>query len=147
LGNDIGCEHRHRYDVDRQTVHQFRSGYVNTSCARFRLAHQHLIVPDVQHTVSFYEQVFGATKIEEVAVNGMPLVMLHLESGEVWVSGPIIPGLQTHVALAADDFEAAVEELRMRWVEFISEPLHIGRQHVVFIKDHNGQHVGIASER
>jgi hypothetical protein len=35
----------------------------------------------------------------------------------------------------------------MRWVEFISEPLHIGRQQVVFIKDDNGQHVGIIAER
>ena len=33
----------------------------------------------------------------------------------------------------------------MRWVEFMSEPLHIGRQRVVFIKDHNGQQVGITT--
>ena len=147
LGNDIGCEHRHRYDVDHKAVHQFKSGYINTSCATFRLAHQHLIVPDVQQTVGFYEQIFGAAKVEEAQINGMPLVVLHLDNGEVWVSGEIIPGLQTHVAFAVDDFDAAVEELKMRWVEFISEPLHIGRRHVVFIKDHNGQHVGITTDR
>jgi 3-mercaptopropionate dioxygenase len=147
LGNDIGCEHRHRYDVEHKAVHQFRSGYINTSCVTFRLAHQHLIVPDVQQTVGFYEQIFGAAKVEEARVNGVPLVVLHLDSGEVWVSGEIIPGLQTHVGFVVDDFDGAVEELKMRWVEFISEPLHIGRRHVIFIKDHNGQHVGITTDR
>jgi hypothetical protein len=63
------------------------------------------------------------------------------------VSGEIIPGLQTHVGLATEDFDAAVDELKMRWVEFVSEPLFIGRQRVVFVKDHNGQQIGITSER
>jgi predicted metal-dependent enzyme (double-stranded beta helix superfamily)/predicted enzyme related to lactoylglutathione lyase len=147
LGNDIGCEHRHRYDVEHKAVHQFKSGYINTSCTNFRLAHQHMVVPDVQQTVAFYEQIFGAAKVEEVQVNGMPLVYLHLDGGEVWVSGEIIPELQTHVTFAAEDFDAAVEELKMRWVEFLSEPLHIGTQRMVFIKDHNGQQVGIISDR
>jgi 3-mercaptopropionate dioxygenase len=147
LGNDIGCEHRHRYDVERKAVHRFKSGYVNTSCTPYRLAHQHLVVPDVGQTVAFYEQVFGAAKVEEVQVNGVPLVTLRLDGGEVWVSGEIVPGLQTHVGFAAEDFDAALEELRMRWVEFISEPLHVGKQRVVFIKDGNGQQVGITTER
>ena len=46
LGNDIGCEHRHRYDVEHKAVHRFKSGYVNTSCTAFRLAHQHLVVDE-----------------------------------------------------------------------------------------------------
>jgi 3-mercaptopropionate dioxygenase len=147
LGNDIGCEHRHRYDVEHKMVHRFKSGYVNTSCIPFRLAHQHLVVADVQQTVAFYEQVFGAAKTEEVQVNGVPLVHLHLDGGEVWVSGEIIPGLRTHVGFATEDFDAAVDELKMRWVEFVSEPLHIGRQRVVFVKDHHGQQVGITTDR
>jgi 3-mercaptopropionate dioxygenase len=147
LGNDIGCEHRHRYDVEHKAVHRFKSGYINTSCTAFRLAHQHLVVSDVQQTVAFYEQVFGAAKVEEIQVNGVPLVYLRLDGGEVWVSGEIVPGLQTHVGFAAEDFDGAVDELKMRWVEFISEPLRIGKQRVVFIKDHNGQQVGITTER
>lgn len=147
LGNDIGCEHRHRYDVEHKAVHRFKSGYVNTSCTPFRLAHQHLVVPDVQQTAAFYEQVFGAAKVEEMQVNGVPLVTLRLDSGDVWVSGEIVPGLQTHVGFAVEDFDAALEELRMRWVEFISEPLHVGKQRVVFIKDGNGQQVGITTDR
>jgi 3-mercaptopropionate dioxygenase len=147
LGNDIGCEHRHRYDVEHKAVHRFKSGYINTSCTAFRLAHQHLVVSDVQQTVAFYEQVFGAAKVEEIQVNGVPLVYLRLDGGEVWVSGEIVPGLQTHVGFAAEDFDGAVDELKMRWVEFISEPLRIGRQRVVFIKDHNGQQVCITTER
>jgi 3-mercaptopropionate dioxygenase len=147
LGNDIGCEHRHRYDVERKAVHRFKSGYVNTSCTPFRLAHQHLVVPDVQQTAAFYEQVFGAAKVEEVQVNGVPLVTLRLDGGEVWVSGEIVPGLRTHAGFAAADFDAALDELKMRWVEFISEPLHVGKRRVVFIKDGNGQQVGITAER
>jgi 3-mercaptopropionate dioxygenase len=147
LGNDIGCEHRHRYEVERKAVHRFKSGYINTSCTTYRHAHQHLVVQDVQKTVSFYEQVFGAAKVEETQVKGVPLVRLRLEESEIWVSGEIVPGLQTHVGLVAEDFEAALEELWMRGVEFISEPLSLGMQRVVFIKDCNGQQVGVVAER
>jgi hypothetical protein len=76
----------------------------------------------------------------------MPVVHLHLDGGEVWVSGEIIPGLQTHVAFATEDFDAALEELRMRLVEFVSAPLHIGKRRVVFIKDHNGQQVAVTTQ-
>jgi predicted metal-dependent enzyme (double-stranded beta helix superfamily)/predicted enzyme related to lactoylglutathione lyase len=147
LGNDIGCEHRHRYDVEHKAVHGFKSGYINTSCTTFRVAHQHLVVPDVWKTVAFYEQVFGAAKVEEIHVNGVPLVFLHLDGSEVWVSGEIIPGLQTHIGLAVEDFDAALDELRMRGVEFISKPLRIGRQQLVIVKDSNGQPVGITTDR
>jgi predicted metal-dependent enzyme (double-stranded beta helix superfamily)/predicted enzyme related to lactoylglutathione lyase len=147
LGNDIGCEHRHRYDVEHKAVHRFKSGYINTSCTAFRLAHQHLVVPDVQKTVAFYEQVFGAAKVGEVQVNGVPLVSLHLDGSEVWVSGEIVPGLQTHVGLTAEDFDAALDELKMRGVEFIGGPLCLGRQRLVIVKDSDGQQVGITTDR
>ncbi len=147
LGNDIGCEHRHRYDVEHRAVHRFKSGYVNTSCTAYHLAHQHLVVPDVEQTVAFYEQVFGAAKVDAAQVNGVPLVTLRLEDSEVWVSGEIVPGLQTHVGLVAEDFDAALEELWTRGVEFIGKPLTIGTQRLVFIKDCNGQQVGIATGR
>jgi predicted metal-dependent enzyme (double-stranded beta helix superfamily)/catechol 2,3-dioxygenase-like lactoylglutathione lyase family enzyme len=147
LGNDIGCEHRHRYDVEHKAVHRFKSGYVNTSCTAYHLAHQHLVVPDVRKTVAFYEQVFGAAKIEEIQINGVPLVYMHLDGGEVWVSGEIVPGLQTHVGFAAEDFDAALDELMMRGVEFIGAPLRLGRRRLVFVKDHDGQQVGITTDR
>ena len=146
LGNDIGCEHRHRYDVEHQAVHGFKSGYVNTSCTAFRLAHQHLVVPDVGKTVAFYEQVFGAAKAEEIQVNGVPLVSLQLDGTEVWVSGEIVPGLQTHIGLAAEDFDAALDELTMRGVEFIGGPLRLGRRRLVIVKDSDGQQVGITTD-
>jgi predicted metal-dependent enzyme (double-stranded beta helix superfamily)/predicted enzyme related to lactoylglutathione lyase len=146
LGNDIGCEHRHRYDVEHQAVHRFKSGYINTSCTTYRQAHQHLVVADVPKTVAFYEQTFGAAKIDERRVNDVPLVHLRLDDGELWVSGEIVPGLQTHMGLLAEDFDAALEELWMRGVEFVGKPLTIGRQRLVFIKDCNGQQVGVASK-
>jgi predicted metal-dependent enzyme (double-stranded beta helix superfamily)/predicted enzyme related to lactoylglutathione lyase len=147
LGNDIGCEHRHRYDVERKAVHGFKSGYINTSCTAFRLAHQHLVVPDVGKTVAFYEQVFGAAKIEEIQVNEVPLVCLHLDGSEIWISGEIVPGLQTHIGLAAEDFDAALDELKMRWVEFVGTPLHLGKRRLVIVKDSDGQQVGIITDR
>ena len=147
LGNDIGCEHRHRYDVEHKAVQGFKSGYINTSCTTFRLAHQHLVVPDVGKTVAFYEQVFGAAKVEEIQVNGVPLVSLHLDGSEVWISGEIVPGLQTHIGLVAEDFDAALDELKMRGVEFIGEPLRLGWQRLVIVKDGDGQQVGITTDR
>jgi 3-mercaptopropionate dioxygenase len=147
LGNDIGCEHRHRYDVEHKSVHGFKSGYINTSCTTYRHAHQHLVVHDVGKTVAFYEQIFGAAKIEETEINGVPFVCLRLEDTEVWVSGAIVPGLQSHAGLVAEDFDAALEELQTRGVEFLGEPVCIGTQHLVFIRDGNGQQVGITSGR
>ena len=77
----------------------------------------------MQKTVAFYEQVFGAAKVDELQVNGMPLVSLRLDDSDIWVSGEIVPGLQTHVGLIAEDFDAALEELWMRGVEFVGKPL------------------------
>ena len=145
LGNDIGCVHRHRYDVEHKTVHRFKSGYVNTACAAYRLSHQHLVVADVPHTVAFYERVFGATKVEETQVNDVPLVRLELHGTAVWVSGEIIPGLHTHYGLVVDDFEEALAELKMRQVRFISEPLSVGTQRCVIVVDSNGQQVSITT--
>jgi predicted enzyme related to lactoylglutathione lyase len=147
LGNDIGCEHRHRYDVERKAVHRFKSGYINTSCTTYRHVHQHLVVQDVPKTVAFYEQVFGAAKTDETLVNGVSLVQLRLDDSEVWVSGEIVPGLQTHVGLVTEDFDAALEELWMRGVQFMGQPLTIGTQRLVFIRDCNGQQIGITTER
>lgn len=145
LGNDIGCVHRHRYDVDHKTVHRFKSGYVNTACTTYRLAYQHLVVPDVRTTADFYERIFGAVKIEETRVNNTPLIRLELHGSEIWVSGAMLPGLQTHGGLIADDFDAALDELRLRQVTFISEPLQIGTRRLVVVADHNGQHIGIVT--
>jgi predicted metal-dependent enzyme (double-stranded beta helix superfamily)/predicted enzyme related to lactoylglutathione lyase len=147
LGNDIGCEQRHRYDVEQKTVHRFKSGYVNTSCVTYRLAHQHLVAEDVPQTAAFYEQIFGAAKVGDTLVNGVPLVFLHTEGGEVWISGELVPGLQSHPGFATDDFEAALEELQMRQVEFLGEPLDVGGQRLVLVKDANGQQVGIVAGR
>jgi predicted metal-dependent enzyme (double-stranded beta helix superfamily) len=145
LGNDIGCVHRYRYDVEHKTVHRFKSGYINTACPAYRLAYQHLVVADVPSTVAFYERIFGATRVEETQVNDMPLVRLGLHGTEILVSGAIVPGLQTHAGLVVDDFEDAVAELSMRQVRFLSEPLAVGAQRLVIVIDNNGQQVGITT--
>jgi predicted metal-dependent enzyme (double-stranded beta helix superfamily) len=145
LGNDIGCVHRHRYDVEHKAVHRFKSGYVNTACTAYRLAYQHLVVANVSATVDFYERVFGAVRVEKSLVGGVPLVRLDLHGSEIWVSGAIIPGLQTHYGLVADDFDDAMAELETRGVRFVSEVLHVGSRHVIVATDHAGQQLAIAS--
>jgi predicted metal-dependent enzyme (double-stranded beta helix superfamily) len=145
LGNDIGCVHRHRYDVEHKTVHRFKSGYVNTACTAYRLGYQHLVVPNVTDTVAFYERMFGATPVAETRVNDVPLVRLDLHGTELWVSGALIPGLQTYCGLVADDFEEALAELTMRGVRFVSETLHVGARHLVIVTDNDGRHIGIVS--
>jgi predicted metal-dependent enzyme (double-stranded beta helix superfamily) len=146
LGNDIGCVHRHRYDVDHKTIHRFKSGYVNTACTAYRLTYQHLVVPDVLHTVSFYERIFGATRIEETQVNNVPLIRLDMHGTELWVSGEIIPGLRTHYGLVADDFEEALAELKTHGVTFLSEPLHVSTQRLAIVTDSDGQQLSIAAQ-
>ena len=32
LGNDIGCQWRHSFDMEKSAVYDFRSGYVNADC-------------------------------------------------------------------------------------------------------------------
>jgi predicted metal-dependent enzyme (double-stranded beta helix superfamily) len=145
LGNDIGCVHRHRYDVEHKTMHRFKSGYVNTACTAYHLAHQHLVVADVPQTVAFYERTFGATRLEETQVNDVPLVRLDLHGTPILISGEIVPGLQTHCGLVAADFAAALSELKQRGVRFLSEPLRVGKQQMVIISDVNGQQVSITT--
>lgn len=145
LGNDIGCVHRHRYDVEHKTVHRFKSGYVNTACTAYRLTYQHLVVPDVPATVAFYERIFGAIRIEATRVNGVPLVRLDLHGSELWVSGVIVPGVHTHYGLAVDDFDEALAELKTRGVQFVSEVLHLGGRHLVIAVDDSGQQLAIAT--
>ena len=145
LGNDIGCVHRHRFDVAHKTVHQFKSGYVNTACTTFRLSHQHLVVEDVPQTVEFYERIFGATRVEETHVNDVPLVRLDLHGTALLISGKIVPGLQTHYGIAAEDFDGALVELKTRGVRFVTEPLQVGRQRLVIVTDNSGQQVSIAA--
>jgi predicted enzyme related to lactoylglutathione lyase len=145
LGNDIGCVHRHRYDVEGKAVHGFTSGYVNTACTTYRLAWQHLVVADVSQTVAFYELIFGAQVMENTQVNGVPLVRLDLHGGEILISGAIVPGLHSHYGLIADDFDAAIEELKKRQVAFLSAPLSLGARRIVFITDGDGHQIGVAS--
>jgi hypothetical protein len=145
LGNDIGCVHRHRYDVEHKTIHRFKSGYVNTACTAYRLTYQHLVVPDVPHTVSFYERIFGATRVEETQVNGVPLVRLDLHGTELWVSGEILPGLRTHYGLVADDFDEALAELASRDVTFLSAPLQVSSRRLAIVIDSDGQQLSVAA--
>jgi predicted enzyme related to lactoylglutathione lyase len=103
------------------------------------------VVADVPGTVAFYERVFGAVRVAETQINDVPLVRLDLHGTDLMVSGEIIPGLQTHYGVVADNFEDALAELKARGVRFISEPLSIGTRRLAIVTDSNGQQVGIAT--
>jgi catechol 2,3-dioxygenase-like lactoylglutathione lyase family enzyme len=103
------------------------------------------VVADVHQTVAFYELIFGAQTVEKTEVNGVPLVRLDLNGSELLISGAIVPGLRSHYGLIADDFDAAVEELKKRQVGFLSTPLSLGTRRVAFITDGDGHQIGVAS--
>jgi hypothetical protein len=70
----------------------------------------------------------------------------HLHGTEIWISGEIIPGLQTHYGLLADDFEEALAELKRRGVTFLSStPLQMSHRCVAIVTDNDGQQLSIAA--
>ena len=103
--------------------------------AHYRFHHRHLIVADVPKTVAFYEDAFGAKKVQEMEFRGRPIVRLELDGLPLTISQQIHAGVGDHIGLAVDDFEAAVTELRAKGVEFIVEPTDMGVAKFAFIKD------------
>ena len=100
--------------------------------------HRHLIVEDVPKTVSFYEGVLGATKVEELEFKGIPIVRLEMDGLPLTISEQIHAGVGDHIGLAVDDFEAAIADLQAQKVEFIVEPTDVAFAKFAFIKDAAG---------
>ena len=106
---------------------------------QYSFNHRHLVVDDVSQTVAFYEQTLGAKKIQELEYQGKPIIRLELDGLPLTISGQIQPGVGDHIGLTVDDFEAAIEELRDRDVEFVVEPADMGFAKFAFIKDAAGR--------
>jgi 3-mercaptopropionate dioxygenase len=135
LGNDIGCELRHAYHPHRNVVVPFRSGYQNVPCLQAHFDHQHLIVENVEETVAFYESIMGAEQIGVLEVHGKQVVSMDLNGTRLVISRQVFPGVGSHYALDVDDLDAAVDELKSRDVEFLTEPDEVFGVKFVYIKD------------
>ena len=107
--------------------------------------HRHLIVEDVPQTVAFYEDVLGATKVQEMEFRGIAVVRLKLDDLPLTISEQIHAGVGDHIGLAVDDFEAAIAELRAQQVEFVVEPTDVGFAKFAFIKDAAGTTLEVLS--
>ena len=97
----------------------------------FRWDHLHLRSPDPRATARYYIDVFGATPVNTVAVEGgvrviVSLAGLNLFIEQVPPATPVPPqpphlGLE-HIGLAVTDMDAACAELKARGAEFVVEP-------------------------
>ena len=147
LGNDIGCELRHAYNLEQKSVRDFRSGYQNVPCLQARLEHQHMVVDNVEETVAFYEAILGAEKAPATASDGPPVVCLDLNGARLVISGPVETGIGSHCGWAVDDLESAIDELKSRGVSFLTEPMEKDDVRSVFIKDPAGNPIEILQRK
>ena len=141
LGNDIGCELRHAYNPLQKSVNPFRSGYQNEPCLRVCFDHQHLIVAEAEETAAFYEATFGAQKTEATEVAGVSAITLKMNGIDLVISQQTHPHIGNHYGLVVDNLEMAVDELKSRGVELLTEPVEHGKIKYVFIRDAAGNPV------
>jgi len=116
-----------------------------STSVHYSFNHRHLIVEDVPQTVAFYEDVLGATKVQEMEFRGIAVVRLKLDDLPLTISEQIHAGVGDHIGLAVDDFEAAIAELRAQQVEFVVEPTDVGFAKFAFIKDAAGTTLEVLS--
>jgi len=147
LGNDIGCQHRHAYDVDAHLVIPFKSGYVNATCLDYRFDHQHLIVQNVEETARFYEKVFGARRTATSNANGVSVVRLDLNGTLMVVSEQMIPNVGSHYGVIVDDLDVAIDDLKARGVEFVTGVTDTGQVKYTFVRDEGGNLVEVVQRR
>jgi len=54
------------------------------------------------------------------------------------------PGIR-HIAIAVDDFDAAMEELRKRGIEFLNQPTSVQGNRLIFFSDGDGNYLHLIS--
>ena len=108
------------------------------NAVKYRFHHRHLVVDDVEKTVTFYRDVLGARKVQEVVYRGRPIVGLEMEGMSLTISNQLHAGVNDHIGLTVDNFEAAIAELRKSGVEFVIEPTVQDTVKYAFFKDAAG---------
>lgn len=103
----------------------------------YTLDHFHMFTDDVEQTALWYKDKFGARAVRSLQSDGKSRVDLDFGSMRIYIAklpdsapreprnhfGPL-PGLE-HLGFMVDDVAAAVEELRAKGVEVLTEPYDI----------------------
>ena len=111
----------------------------------YRFHHLHLICKDLEHMMGFFTEALGARLVEKKQFGGANGAVLDLNgtgiSLRVAKKDEVITGDASetrygfdHLALEVEDIQKAIEELAPKGVEFLSEPVDLGDQHIVFLK-------------
>ena len=120
----------------------------------FQYDHVHLRTRDKQGTMSFYEKVFGATRVvseengtrrEYLEIAGVNLFFADASSAPELPSAPTRPyiGLD-HIGFRVDDVDATIEELRGRGAIIFTEPKTIGSgARIAFVQGPDGVRIEI----
>ena len=111
----------------------------------YRFHHLHLICRDLENMIGFFTDALGANLVERKQFGGADGAVLDLAGTTINLrvekKDEIISGdaSQTrygfdHLGLEVEDLQKAMQELTPKGVEFLSEPMDLGKQLVVFFK-------------
>ena len=103
-------------------------------------------VTDMARSKAFYEGILGLKVTMDHEMDGCHWVEFDIGEGTLAIG--IAPGMDPSpdgcsVALEVDDFEAAVAELNEANVEFNFGPIETPVCHMAFVRDPDGNSVGI----
>ena len=121
----------------------------------FRCDHVHYRTTDVPDVVRFFTDLFEAEVFSEGELDGWPFVRMKLGDVSLTVSGPpkgaellstegkVLRGLD-HLALAVDDLDAVVADLKGKGATFIMEPTRLNpKLRISFIQGPSGVRVEV----
>ena len=104
-------------------------------------------VTDMERARTFYEGILGLTvTMDHKLEGGAHWVEYDIGSGTLAIG--LAPGMEPSrdgcsVALEVDDFDKAIEELKAAGVEFNFGPLETSVCHMAFVRDPDGNSIGI----
>ena len=111
----------------------------------FRFHHLHLICKDLDNMIDFFTDALGARLVERKqfgGANGAALdlngtgISLRVEKKDEVISGDASQARYgfDHIGLQVEDLQKAMQELAPKGVEFLSEPIDLEDQTIVFLK-------------
>lgn len=100
--------------------------------------HPHLFASDIDKSVSFYREMFGAEVIFDTEMAGSRNVMISIGSG--WINFYDQPpkdqgrGVVHHLGIETDDLEALVEHMKSKGYEFRNRIKDLGSWKYVMVE-------------
>ncbi len=103
-------------------------------------------VTDMPRARSFYEGILGLTVTMDHEMEGAHWVEYDIGSGTLAIG--VAPGMNPSpdgcsASLEVEDFELAISELKSANVEFVFGPIETPVCHMAFVRDPDGNSVGI----